>query len=228
MKSDDITNLLWTGGWDSTFRLLYLLLVKEKAVQPYYIIDSDRLSTGLELRTMKDIKQRLFAEYPKIQNLLLPTQYKELHDIQPNKNITQSFKRIRNNHFMGSQYDWLPRFAHEAGIKDMELAVHRDDKAHKIVKLYVIQSGIEKDSSYEVDRKFEGSDEYSLFKYFRFPIFNLRKVDMQIISRNKGFYDYMELTWFCHRPRANGTPCGVCNPCIYTMEEGTRLAAAFC
>ena len=31
--------LLWTGGWDSTFRLLQLLLLYEKKVQPYYIID---------------------------------------------------------------------------------------------------------------------------------------------------------------------------------------------
>jgi hypothetical protein len=29
----------------------------------------------------------------------------------------------------------------------------------------------------------------------------------------------MELTWFCHRP-IRGEPCGVCNPCIYTIQEG--------
>src|SRR5688572_33020809 len=31
--------LLWTGGWDSTFRLLMLLLVERRAVQSYYIVD---------------------------------------------------------------------------------------------------------------------------------------------------------------------------------------------
>ena len=33
------------------------------------------------------------------------------------------------------------------------------------------------------------------------------------------FEDVMKLTWFCHRPR-RGQPCGTCNPCIYTIEEG--------
>ncbi len=31
--------LLWTGGWDSTFRLLHLVIVEGHAVQPYYMID---------------------------------------------------------------------------------------------------------------------------------------------------------------------------------------------
>ena len=34
------TPLLWTGGWDSTFRLLSLLLREQREVQPYYILDS--------------------------------------------------------------------------------------------------------------------------------------------------------------------------------------------
>jgi len=29
----------------------------------------------------------------------------------------------------------------------------------------------------------------------------------------------MEMTWFCHRP-VRGKPCGLCAPCVYTIEEG--------
>jgi len=32
-------NLFWTGGWDSTFRLIQLVFVNKKTVHPYYIID---------------------------------------------------------------------------------------------------------------------------------------------------------------------------------------------
>ncbi len=39
-----ITHLFWTGGWDSTFRLLQLLLDEHKAVQTYYLLDSFRAS----------------------------------------------------------------------------------------------------------------------------------------------------------------------------------------
>lgn len=35
-------HLLWTGGWDSTFRVLQLLLCSRDAVQPHYIIDPER------------------------------------------------------------------------------------------------------------------------------------------------------------------------------------------
>ena len=38
MKTEPI-KLLWTGGFDSTFRILYILVVEKKHVQPYYIID---------------------------------------------------------------------------------------------------------------------------------------------------------------------------------------------
>ena len=48
---------------------------------------------------------------------------------------------------------------------------------------------------------------------------------MRTQARQAGFDEIMSLTWFCHRPR-HGQPCGTCNPCIYTIEEGTRRARA--
>ena len=39
-----IKKVLWTGGWDSTFRVLYLVLVEKCQVQTYYIIDPFRWS----------------------------------------------------------------------------------------------------------------------------------------------------------------------------------------
>jgi hypothetical protein len=37
----------------------------------------------------------------------------------------------------------------------------------------------------------------------------------------------MDMTWFCHTP-ARGKPCGICAPCVYTIEEGLahRIAAS--
>ena len=66
-------NLLWTGGWDSTFRLLDLVLIKKKTVQPHYILDPDRLSTGMELKTMKDIKWVLFDKHQQTKRQIFPT-----------------------------------------------------------------------------------------------------------------------------------------------------------
>ena len=66
-------NLLWTGGWDSTFRLLSLSLLHQRPVQPYYIITWDRPSTGAEIQTMCDIKRLLFKKHPETKSLLRPT-----------------------------------------------------------------------------------------------------------------------------------------------------------
>ncbi len=62
-------NLFWTGGWDSTFRLLQLIIIYQKKVQPYYIIDNNRKSVQNELLRLKNIKRFLFEKFQKIKNL---------------------------------------------------------------------------------------------------------------------------------------------------------------
>ena len=70
MNSHRETSLLWTGGWDSTYRLLELLLVHGGTVQPYYLIDTHRRSLRLELRTMRRIKSLLFEQHREAWELL--------------------------------------------------------------------------------------------------------------------------------------------------------------
>jgi hypothetical protein len=36
--------LLWTSGFDSTYRLIEIILVENKKAQPIYIIDEQRTS----------------------------------------------------------------------------------------------------------------------------------------------------------------------------------------
>lgn len=57
-----ITHLFWTGGWDSTFHLLQLLLDEYKAVQTYYLLDSTRASCPEEIETILTIKKRLHTD----------------------------------------------------------------------------------------------------------------------------------------------------------------------
>ena len=215
----ETVNLLWTGGWDSTFRLLQLLLVFESRVQPYYLINQTRPSANMEIKTMKTIEEQLFAKYPKTKELLLPTQFKEVSDIKPGPELTKAFTNIRSHQFMGSQYKWLAGFCVETGLEEIELSIHKDDKAHAVLKPFVKWVHTKSGKYCEVDKAFHGSDEFKLFRFFKFPLFDLSKLDMQAVARNKGFEDLLNLTWFCHKPRA-GQPCGVCNPCIYTVQEG--------
>lgn len=209
-------NILWTGGWDSTFQILRLLIVDRVEVQPFYIIDEDRPSMGMELLTMKKIKLRALNEFPDCKNLLLPMKVFILSDISENKKITHNFDTVKNKNFIGPQYDWLARFCEEFKLIGLQLCIHEDDKAHVVIKDIVIPRA---DGAFSVDEKFAGTSSYELFKYYIFPILNLTKKNMEALSHKYKFNHLMNLTWFCHNPQG-GKPCGGCNPCKYTAEEG--------
>lgn len=225
LTNKDVVNLLWTGGWDSTFRLLTLLLVKGKVVQPYYIIDADRRSTGLELKTIRDIKFHLFKCYPQINNLLLPTRFADANDIPADKRITDAHQRLVNQVSLGSQYDWLARFAKYQNIKNLELSIElsivkKDSPPIKLLKSCLTPDDNGTDNILKIDEKYAGTDTFEVFNFFRFPLFKTSKLDMQTAAKAHGFYDLLLRSSFCHRPRPDGKPCGVCNPCRDAVQEG--------
>lgn len=51
----NIVTILWTGGWDSTFRLLCLAENEDISIQPVYVIDENRKSKEYELDAMNKI-----------------------------------------------------------------------------------------------------------------------------------------------------------------------------
>ena len=213
-------NLLWTGGWDSTFRLLNLVVALKKVVQPHYMIDSARLSTGAEIRAMARIKGRLLAEHPEARGLLLPTIFRDASDISDHSAVTEAFNRIVRRTFAGTQYDFLARLCRQFGIGDMELCIHKDDKAHTILEPFVTRAQGSGDACIRLDSRHEGTDEHLVFQCFKFPLFDVTKVQMDRLSADRGWKSLMDMTWFCHRPRAGNRPCGLCHPCVYTMQEG--------
>ena len=62
----------------------------------------------------------------------------------------------------------------------------------------------------------------NLFSNVIFPIVGYTKKDILKLSKQKGWYDIMKLTWFCHAPKF-GVPCGRCNPCKDAMNEGMNF-----
>ncbi|HEY0686810.1 MAG TPA: hypothetical protein VGD45_31000 [Steroidobacter sp.] len=209
------TPLLWTGGWDSTFRLLSLLLREQREVQPYYVIDSlhYRPAVPAEQAAMRAIRQTLLKRYPEAAVRLADTVECRLSDIDADTETQRYYERCLAIGFIGGQYEWLARYCRQHDIEGMELSIHRDDKARELLAELI---GPSRD---RLDAKFAGDCRYELFKSFRFPLFDMTKRQMQAEARAGGFDDLMRLTWFCHKPR-HGQPCGTCNPCIYTIEEG--------
>lgn len=213
-------DLLWTGGWDSTFRLLQLLLVHRVPVVPHYLEDPTRASTQTEIHTMARISRHLYETHPHTRDLLQPIRVAGAAHVVVDEDIAAALKAIRRRSFIGSQYAWLPAFCRSMGIADMELGVHIDDKVQALLRSFVVEfdhpAGYR---SLRVDDRHAGTPEHTLFGNFSFPLFAIDKLGIGREAGSRGWTEIMEMTWFCHTP-VRGRPCGICAPCVYTIEEG--------
>lgn len=214
----NVVNLLWTSGWDSTYRLMDLIS-KGKTVQPHYISFKQRKSTQMEIKRMGEIKMYVQNKGYLTEGNILPTKIIDSEEIKINPEIQESYERLKSKSYLGNQYVLISSFARNAGINGLELSVHADDTVYKFLKDVVEIVKKDGDSYYELPRNLEGNTA-NVFGGLRFPLLQLSKVEMENKAKEKGFEDVMEKTWFCHTPTKNGQPCGKCNPCIYTVEEG--------
>lgn len=222
-KLDDpnIVRLLWTSGWDSTFRLLQLVIEKEVTVLPMYII-TGRASTPVEIKAINEIKKLAFKLFPQTVNRILPTLFVDVHDLPEYAEITAKYNSLYDKSYLGSQYIWLAKFAKYLGINDLELSIHVDDTAYKFIKSFVVKNEDQHGEYYSLDPAMDDSNPLSLFKPFRLPMLEWTKVAMKEHAIRTGTFEIMNLTWFCHNP-VNGEPCGICNPCKYSIQEGMEF-----
>ncbi|GGD28458.1 7-cyano-7-deazaguanine synthase [Pontibacillus salipaludis] len=215
-----VNNVLWTGGWDSTFRVLNLVLDKKKTIQPYYVNDPVRPSTEMEKKTMDKIRKLMIEFDPSAKERILETIYIKKEEIPENESITTEYKKLANSSWrLGDQYDWLPRYVAASSITNLELSVHNGDKAQKMIDQDVEKVEDGDDSYYRlVDNP--SQPEFCIFSYFRFPIIDITKLGMEEVAKKGGYDHIMEETWFCHTPRKDGKSCGLCNPCKAAADEG--------
>ncbi len=243
VSSNNHVRLLWTGGWDSTFQLLRLLNIDKCSVTPYYLIDPDRPSTGLEIRALSRIKKRILKDYPHTQELFQTVQYFSVDDIAADAEISNAFYSITKKKHLGSQYEWLARFCKERGITDMQLSVEAKPGHSKVnfdfeelvceqtdndqlkqsktsgSKSSDLKSSYSK-SKFRVDPKFKMMQENTLFQYFSFPTIQLTKGQMAEIVTQQDWKKIMKMTWFCHNPTKRIQPCGKCTPCLLVIDAG--------
>src|SRR5690625_3502798 len=210
--------ILWTGGWDSTYRFLDLIINKKEIVQPYYVIDQGRASTEMEIKTMNKIKNMVIDINQDFSKQILETITIDRRDIPKNEYITYAYNELKKQSHLGEQYDWLARYMHSLGVSDLELCIHKDDTVEGFIKNDVKLITEKNDKFYKLVDK-PSQNELDIFSYYHFPLFKMTKIDMEKYARESGFDHIMEVTWFCHRP-FRGRACGMCNPCKYTREEG--------
>lgn len=196
----ETVHLLWTGGWDSTYRLLYLLW-EGRRVQPHYIIDPNRPSSGNELHAMEEISERINKKTEKLPGTLLPTEISRKRTSVQCKEVREAYNAIVKKMYIGEQYMWLADYCETRGIVGMEIGVEENP-----IILRAVNSA--------------GYPYTEIFGKFCFPILSTSKLEMQDWAETTGTMPIMELTWFCHTPTTNAEPCGRCHPCEVTINGG--------
>ena len=217
-----IINILWTGGLDSTCRIVELSRTPY-IIQPFYLIDYSRRSTQNEIAAMDAIRKIILND-KRTNSELLPTKFVEITDILPQPEISHSWRVINQKYGLGIQYDWLARFASQYHlILEICLEKAANGRASNTIssecRLMLDDStGI---SEYFIDKDHSSYEATEVFGNFRFPlsIWNMTKLEEVEEIKRLGLSEIVGETWFCHRP-VFGLPCGHCNPCRDVCEAG--------
>lgn len=203
-------HVLWTGGWDSTFRVLDLALRQGACVQPHYVVDGGRASAAYEMRAVDAIREAANARgaEPRIR----APQRVSLEAIPVPESTRRTYDTLSRGFGIAPQNAYLMAYAERSGILSLELGTHRHDNAHALATPDGAARAAGDDELFRCRERF--------LARFAFPLLDLTKVDMLEAARRAGFDDLMELTWFCHLPTSSGRPCGFCRPCRWTVAEG--------
>ncbi|OOC48929.1 MULTISPECIES: hypothetical protein [Thioalkalivibrio] len=207
--------LLWTGGWDSSYRLLDLALHRQHRVQPIYVLDPRRKSYVHELRAMATIRAGLESR-PEARGRVAPVRVYLRDDILASPDITTLYQRLASEVHVGTQYDWLARLCAQEGLRDLELSLTGHEAGTELQERLFRnpQCG---------DYRFREDDfAWELFQYYRFPLLSVTKEAMKFDAEAKGFLPLLEQSWFCHSPIL-GRPCGHCQPCRFSRESNRAI-----
>lgn len=194
-------NLLWTGGLDSTFRLCELSRNKVD-VQCYYILDPTRKSAKYELRAMELILS-LLRNHPETMAKIYDIKPIEFETIKPDKKIQDSHSFFVSWNKLGSQYDYLARFAKQNNIKlEVGLEGSARGKATNVLKEFgnLIKDSYTDDPEqwaeyYRIDPQKASPECVDIFENIRMPahLFAIEKADeVDIMSKWGGYTNRLQ------------------------------------
>ena len=219
--------LLWTGGWDSTFRLLQLSQVEAVVVRPMYVRDRARGSMANELAAMKDILPRVRAL---ARARVLDVDLYDAGAIRagfPDEEVSAACARLAEEFRLVYQYELFALLCRGLDVR-AECCVEDSPRSHAKA---VIDAQCElvplEDAPlagavrYRAVPKGTCGDGALVFARLDLPMLAVSKVEAQRVSEQMGWMPIMHRTWFCFGPM-RGRPCGLCGPCQDAMNEGMR------
>ncbi len=209
-QKESIVNLLWTGGFDSTYRLIELSM-RDVTIQPVYVVDSNRGSMAREQEAMDTILEKL-NDKEGTKATILPIKKIKLEDIPENEEITNAYLLFKKEADMGIQHDWIARLA--VDINGLEICIEKALGDHAPIRNSILRHGklIDTGDGFIVDKEKSSKELNLILGNLKLPIFNKTNLEMLEDIKKWGYEDVISCIWFCHQP-INGKPCGLCNPC---------------
>ncbi len=214
-------SILWTGGWDSTYRVVELSRQKV-TIQPIYILDPKRESANYELGgAIKTITEMLLQRNETLAEFL-PIKVINVGEIQPNEEITATAKQLKNEFGLGEQHDWTARVALQ--YPGIEMCIEKAIKGYMPIRETINKYGKLKMSAhgYVVDREQSTQTLVNILGNITLPIFDTTETEMLQNIKKWHYEDVMAHIWFCHRP-IKGKPCGLCSPCHTKWDSNMKF-----
>lgn len=208
--------VLWTGGWDSTFRIIQLFN-NNLTLQPLYVIDKGRKSTKKEIETIELLTEEIPLKFKASTGKILPVKFVERDNIPTDFYLKFIYRLIKQGRSIGKQYYWLACLS--KSYDNLEQCFHKEDRGQLISMDELTEITDETGGrNWVINRKKMGFLRSQLFKNVRFPLIYTSKLEMKDYAEKHDFIDIMNKTWFCHR--SSEKPCGECSPCKQYVIDG--------
>lgn len=209
-KINEPISIFWTGGWDSTYRVVELSR-QNLTIQPVYILDDRRTSNSRELESIGKITEMLKNKKETLAHFL-PIRIIKVSEIPENEEITNDVTSLREKYGWGIQHEWTARIATMYPM--IEMCIEKVTKGYMPTRKMIGDLGQLTMSAHGwvLDREKSDKTLISALGNITLPIFETTEVEMLENIKQWGYEDVMSNIWFCHNP-IGGKTCGLCSPC---------------
>lgn len=216
-------HVFWTGGYDSTWRVVQALLIEGLTVVPIYlsgIIDNfsvrkhNRQSQGFELAAMKAIRGEILRCFPSAGANLKPLVV--VPDVTLEKEVMHCMAKLKENKMVRRrrcQYGSMAQLTRIISTP-IDVSVLEGD-----FLWLTLREHLEKvDNEWMLSQQAtEQLPELAIFKWLRFPLMESSKESILEEAKQRGCDKIMQMTWTCWYPRPNGQQCGKCGMCKHRI-----------
>ncbi len=225
-------NLLFTGGFDSTFRLCQLSRMDNITVQPIYLVFNKldgihgRPNREKEIAAQDAIISCLRTK-PETKAIILDPIRVAESELPPDPDYMAAYQQWKSTGRVPGQYRVMGRLALlypglEIGREGPTLRNRqRGLKVGKTAQ-FLIDNGVklnkQDDGSVILNFKHAKPGLEMLFGRYRYPILGISETDMVPYIQEWGYEDVFKLTWTCDF--GGEEPCGVCHNCETKWDSG--------